>query len=73
MAQITIKHENQNGSEYGYGLYINAYITSGPYADKQVVWASECVKKDSSESDIKKAEKRVRSRARYAYKKELES
>lgn len=64
--KIEIRHENQNGSEYGYGLYINAY--TGDYGDNSI-WASECVSRDASSETIKAAEKRVRERARYHYRK----
>jgi len=65
--RIEIRHENQSGSEYGYGLYINAYIPE----EGESIWASECISKNASPETIKKAEKRVRERARYHYRKEF--
>jgi len=66
MTTIHIEHSDRNATEYGYGLYINAVVDS-------VIWASECLPKDAAPEEIKKAEKRVRARARRAYNREFAS
>ena len=62
--KITIEVSNKTASEYGYGIYVNAIIDN-------TVWAWECLPKNASDQDIKAATKRVRSKARYAFKKEM--
>lgn len=61
MKKITIKHSDNNGKEFGYGLYINA-IGDG------CVMASECLSRSASNEDIKAAERRVRKRGYYHLK-----
>jgi len=61
---IEIEISNRTASEYGYGIYINAFV-------ENAVWAWECLPKDASDQDIKAASKRVRERARYHLNKEL--
>ncbi len=76
MFKIMIKHENDNGSEFGYGVYVNAYIKFNDEDklhenDIGVIYASECVPFGQNTSDnLKAAEKRVREQARYQAKKE---
>lgn len=62
--RVVTEVSNKTASEYGYGKYVNAIIDN-------TVWAGECLPKDASDQDIKSATKRVRAKARYAYKKEL--
>jgi len=62
--KIRIEISNRTASEYGYGIYINAFV-------ENAVWAWECLPKDASDQDIKAASKRVRERARYHLNKEL--
>jgi len=69
--KITIKHEDRNGSEYGYGLYINAYITNE--WDNTALYASDCLPPNSSDESVKKTERRVRQNARRAYKRDQET
>lgn len=70
MIQVEIRHENDNRSEYGYGLYVNGFITDNRWDPPFHcgLFASECVELDASEEEIKKAERRVRQNARNAYK-----
>ena len=67
--ELRIKHESDNGKEYGYGVYVNAYITDE--WDNEMLYASECVAfgRNTPEA-IKKAECRVRQNARRAYKRD---
>ena len=61
--KVEIQHEKQNGREFGYGIYVNGYVTDkfgiGPW-----MYASECVPFKASPEQIKAAEKRVRQNAR---------
>jgi len=66
-----IKLENHGMGEYGYGLYVNAYVIDGN--SPMGLWASECLPRDASEDDIRAASRRVRSRALYHYRKEFYS
>lgn len=55
--KIIIKHERDDGKEFGYGIYINAYDTEiGGLA-------SICVPFNASPEQIKRAELNVRQRA----------
>jgi len=56
---IKIHHSNQNGTEYGYGLYINAVVGN-------TIHASECIAKTAGADEIKHAEKLVYNRTRAA-------
>lgn len=72
MITIEIKHENDNRTEYGYGIYVNAYVTWDDIEDDLgALYASECVPfgKNSPEN-LAAAEKRVREKARRIAKKE---
>lgn len=73
MIEITIKHEDNNSSEYGYGVYVNAYVTWDDIDnDIPIIYASECVSfGQNTPENLKAAEKRVRARAHYAAKKEF--
>lgn len=70
MIKVKIKHENDNRLEWGYGIYINGYVTdhgeTPPF--EAGLCASECVSSNASRKTIKQAERRVRQNARYAYK-----
>jgi hypothetical protein len=57
-SKIIIQHSDNNGSEYGYGLYINA-VGVGIAGE---IWASECLNENATEKQIKMAEHRVRAR-----------
>ena len=69
---IKIDHADKNATEQGYGLYINCHIKHvdeiGNKSDG-LIFASDCLPKDASESDIKKSERNVRRRAIRAFKK----
>ena len=74
MIQIEIKHENDNRSEWGYGLYINGYLLMDDRCNPPFeggLYASECIPRNSSDEAIKAAEHRVRQNARNAYKREF--
>lgn len=68
--QVTVRQENNNGREYGYGVYVNAYVT-----DKwgnETRYASECVPFGrNTPENIACAERRVKANARAAFKKEF--
>lgn len=72
--KVEIRHEKQNTREYGYGIYINGYVTNtrldfdipGPTLE-----ASECVPFSASPEQIKAAERRVRQNARRAHQRWL--
>jgi len=72
MIKITIRHENQGQNEFGYGVYVNAYVAWDDIPnDKPLLYASECVPHGQATPDrLKAAEKRVRENARYKAKKE---
>jgi len=67
-----VKHENGNGSEQGYGVYVNACVTWDDLPnDAPVLYASECVPFGGNTPEaLKAAEKRVRARAHYNAKRE---
>lgn len=71
MYKIEIRHEDNNGREYGYGIYVNAYVTWDDTGGIPVRYASECVPRDNINAEtLKAAEKRVRAKAHRAAKKE---
>ena len=72
MFTVTIQYEDENSTERGYGIYVNAYVTWDDIDDDiPVIYASECVSFfANTPENIKAAAKRVRSRAHYAAKKE---
>lgn len=57
---------NQNGSEFGYGIYVNAVA-------ENIIWASYCLPKNATPQEITAARRRVSSLGRYHYKKALKS
>ncbi len=59
--KIRIEHSDGNAREFGYGLYINA-VTDFPHGYPNSIMASECLPRDSTAADIRRAEKRVRAR-----------
>jgi hypothetical protein len=73
--KVTIKQEDHNSKEYGYGLYINGYVQDTEIAaitdDKSdgMIFASVCLPKNASDNEIKSTEKRVRAKALREYKK----
>jgi len=72
MITITIKHENDNRKEFGYGVYVNAYVTwdDVPF-DIPMLYASECVPfGKNTPTNLKAAERRVRREARRIAKRE---
>ncbi len=64
---ITIEHSNRNTKEFGYGLYINGVYHVDGYTD--ALLASECLPKTATDSEIKRAESRVRQKALRQYHK----
>ena len=70
MIKVKIEHEDNNGKEFGYGVYVNGYIRDDFFDPPDVAghWASECVPHGSPPSAIKKAERRVKKNAMRAYK-----
>ena len=72
MITVTVKHENNNGKEFGYGVYVNAYVVWDDDIDSiPVLYASECVPfGQNTEKALKAAEKRVRRNAERRAKKE---
>lgn len=72
MITVEIRHEKQNGREYGYGIYVNGYVTDTKWENGPWLYASECVPFHASPENIRAAEKRVRQNARRAYIRWLE-
>ena len=74
MITVTVKHENGNGKESGYGVYVNAYVAWDDLdGDIPLVYASECVPfGENTEAALKKAEARVRRNANRKAKAEYE-
>jgi len=68
-SKIVIEHSNNNGKEFGYGIYINGVSTFS--SGGGVIWASECLPKDAADERIKAAEHRVRRLARDRQKREV--
>ena len=54
---VKVSEGDSDGKSFGYGLYVNASID-------QIIYASECVAKDSSADAIQAARRRVLARAR---------
>jgi len=72
MIRVRIAIENQNRREYGYGQYVNGYVTDDHIFEFEAgLFASECVPFDASEDMIKQATRRVRANARRAYLREF--
>ena len=73
MIKVRIEHEKNNREEYGYGIYVNGYVEDDEFPDAPAgLYASECVPFDADDDRIRKAERRVRNNARYAYKRDWE-
>ena len=72
MVRVTMKHEKDNRQEFGYGLYVNGYVTDTDFDPNEVLglYASECVPFNADSDRIKRAERRVRTNARRAYQRE---
>ena len=72
MITVTVKHEQTNGKEFGYGVYVNAYVSWDDLPDNTpLLYASECVPfGKNTPKVIKAAEKRMRAKATYIAKKE---
>ena len=70
MIKVRIEHENDNRQEFGYGVYVNGYVTDTEYEFAPGLYASECVPFNSPPDRIKRAEHRVRQNARRAYQRE---
>ena len=69
--------EYDNRSEYGYGLYVNAYVIDTEFEvpgtnidGKCGLYASECVPFNADSARITRAQRRVRQNARRRYLKE---
>jgi hypothetical protein len=72
MITIEVKHENDNGREWGYGIYVNAYVKwdDDPGA-LPVRYASECVPFGrNTPANLRAAERRVRRQANDIARKE---
>ena len=72
MITVRTEQQNGNGKEFGYGVYVNAFVTWDDDQDEMPnVYASECVPfgKNTSEN-IAAAEKRVRRNATRRAKRE---
>lgn len=65
-----IKHERQNNQEFGYGIYINGYVNDGTPERNVGIWASECLSRNATPEEIKKAERRVRAKALRTYRRD---
>lgn len=72
MITVTVKREKDNGKEFGYGVYMNAYVEFDDLPDDiPVLYASECVPfGKNTEKALKAAESRVRKAAERRAKKE---
>ena len=74
MVEVEIRHENGDGKESGYGVYVNGYIRDEMFDPPEVggIYASECVPfgKNTPET-LAAAEKRVRRTAMDRYRRDL--
>lgn len=72
MIKVTVKRENNNGREFGYGVYVNAYITWDDIPDDiPALYASECIPfGQNTEKNLKAAERRVKRNATRKAKRE---
>jgi len=72
MITVTVKHEDDNGKEFGYGVYVNAYVSWDDIpGDIPTLYASECVPfGQNTDANLKKAERRVRRNAERKAKRE---
>lgn len=72
MITVTVRREDNNGREFGYGVYVNAYVTWDDIPnDSPMLYASECVPfGKNDEKNLKAAEKRVKAKAQRIAKKE---
>jgi len=72
MITVTVRRENDNGKEFGYGIYVNAYVVWDDDIDSiPTLYASECVPHgQTTEKNLKAAERRVRKTAERRAKKE---
>lgn len=69
MSIVTIKHEPDNRREFGYGIYVNGYVTDDDWGE--FLYASECVPfGQNTAANLKAAERRVRRKALAAYKRD---
>ena len=73
MFTITIKRENNNGQEFGYGVYVNAYVTLDEFEnDVPKLYASEYVPfAHSTKRSLAAAGRRVRRNAEARIKREI--
>lgn len=60
---MQIVESDNNGREYGYGVYLNAI------GDDGIIYASVCLNKNATETQIKRQRRNVLSRGRRAYNK----
>jgi len=60
--KVKIEHSNSNATQFGYGLYING-ITAFPSPYPNEILASECLRRNATDVEIKRAEVRVRAKA----------
>jgi len=72
--------EKDNRQEFGYGLYVNAYVVDTDLAVPEAgidgecgLYASECVPFDADDARISRARRRVRQNARRRYEREQEA
>ena len=65
MVTVTVARETGNSVEFGYGVYMNAYVTFDDFPDDiPVLYASECVPfGNNSEENLEAAAVRVREAA----------
>jgi hypothetical protein len=72
MFTVEIRHENGDGKEFGYGVYVNAYVSFDEFEDDiPLLYASECVPfGQNDEQHLKAAERRVRRNAERKVKRE---
>jgi len=72
MYTITVKHESDNRKEFGYGVYVNAYVSWDEFeGDVPLLYASECVPfGQNDDAHLKAAERRVRRNAAAKAKRE---
>lgn len=73
MITVEIRHENDNGQEFGYGVYVNGYIVDDQFEGQPPIrYASECVPFGKNTPDrLKAAERRVKRTAMARYKREF--
>ena len=66
MITVTIRHENGNGIEFGYGVYVNAYVTWDDIpGDLPTLYASECVPfGQNTPQNIRAAERKAKRNAK---------